>query len=491
MGGETREATLAPGARERLEIEVPAGEASLRLSADGAADGLFLLGVPRLAAAAGERRRGPAPPPIVLVTLDTTRRDALGAYGAPPTATPSLDRFAETATVYEDAISTTSWTLPSHVSMFTGLYPSRHGLGVSRRWLPAEIPTLAGLLRRRGYTPVGVAGGLLISHRLGGARDFVAYRDPLGGRESPADRVTDFALRLLDETEGETPFLFVNYFDPHYRYEAPPEYQERAGVPEARAALRSPFWLRAATGYAPAWNRLLEGEAELTEPGLAWLRAVYQAEVAFMDAEVGRLFDELRRRSLWDDALVVVVADHGELLGEGGYLTHSYRLDPELVEVPLLVKVPGQRRGRRMPGVVSVTDLFPTLLAAAGVTAPPGDGRRLEPGSGRPDRDRRPVLFEEHASRVHPMMRRTHLYVAHHLWGYQGAGRRAVVWHGGAECRRRDRDGVWRAEECPDDGARLLAALVETLGEPPADAAAEGGELSEDQRAALEALGYL
>jgi hypothetical protein len=311
------------------------------------------------------------------------------------------------------------------------------------------------------------------------------------GLETPADRVTDLALELLDETAGEVPFLFVNYFDPHHPYRAPAAFQEEAGVPEARAALRSPAWRRAAAGDGEAWERLLAGDAPLTETGLAWLSAVYRAEVAFMDRELGRLFAELERRGLWDEALVAVVADHGELLGEGGRLTHSFRLDPELVEVPLLVKAPGQRRGRRVAGVVSVADLFPTLLAAAGAAAPPGDGRALEPRSGGRDPEPRHVLFEEHASRVHPLPPGDPLYVADHLWGYQGAARRAVVWRGGAECRRRGGDGAWRGAGCPDDGSRLLAALLEALGEPPAGAAAEAGELSDDQRAALEALGYL
>lgn len=492
LAGETRAVALAPGERGRLEIEVPAGRARLLLAADGAPGGLFLFGAPRLVAVDGGRPRDPARSPIVLVTLDTTRRDALGAYGAPAGATPHLDRFAATATVYEDALSTTSWTLPSHLSMFTGLYPSRHGLGVSRRRLPEELHTLAGLLRRRGYSPAGVAGGLLMASRTGGARDFLLYRDPLGGLETPADRVTDFAIELLDELDGEVPFLFVNYFDPHHPYEAPPAFQERAGVPEARRRLRSPAWRRAAAGDGTAWERLVTGEAELTEAGLAWLRAVYRAEVGFMDRELGRLVAELERRGLWDDALAVVVADHGELLGEGGYLTHSLRLDPELVEVPLLVKAPGQRRGRRVAGVVSVADLFPTLLAAAGAEAPSGDGRRLDPLTDRPagGRGRAHVLFEEHAARNHPLTVE-HLRIADHLWGYQGSARRAVVWRGGAECRRRGRGGAWRTEACPDDGARVLAALLEALGHPPADGAAEAGELSEDQRAALEALGYL
>lgn len=494
LGDEVRTVLLEPGVRGHLEIPVPSGASRVRVGVEGSVRGLFLFGAPRLTAAdaeqPGDATRPGSAPPVVLITLDTTRRDALGAYGAPDPSTPHLDRFAAGATVYENAVSTTSWTLPSHLSMFTGLYPSRHGLGVHRQALPDDRPTLAGLLRRRGYAPVGVAGGALMAHHLGGARDFLVYRDPLDGRHTPGDRLTDFALEALDETQGGIPFLFVNYFDPHHPYRAPAKFQEEAGVPAARAALATPVWRRTASGSSKAWGRLVNGEAELTEAGLAWLRAAYRAEVAFMDHELGRLFAELERRGLWDDALVAVVADHGELLGEGGYFTHGSRLDPELVEVPLIVKEPGQRRGRRVPGMVSVTDLFPTLLAAAGVDAPPSDGRRLDPGSRRPAGDRRRVLFEEHAARVHPIARE-HLRIASHLWGFQAVDRRAVVWEGGAECRRRTADGPWRSEPCPRGGTRLLETLRDLLGESPAGAEGEAGELSEEQRSNLEALGYL
>lgn len=481
VDGAVHGVAVEPHGRGRLEVALPAGADRVTLAVEGSPRGLFLLGAPRLVA--DERPRGV--PPVILITLDTTRRDALGAYGAPPGSTPNLDRFAETATVYDAAVSTTSWTLPSHASMFTGLYPSRHGAGVSRRWLPPEPPNLARLLRARGLVPLGVAGGLMTSHQFGMGRDFAFYRNPRGGRQTPGDQLTDLAVGLLDETRGETPFLFANYFDPHAPYAAPEPFPGRSGVPAARSALRDPLWRRAAEGDRRAWAKLVIGEGPHTEAGLAWARAAYRAEVAFMDHQVGRLFDALRRRGLWDDALVVVVSDHGELLGDHGYLTHGYRLDAELVEVPLLVKEPGQREGRRSGALVSVADLFPTLLAIAGVEAPASDGRPL----GRPDPQRRHVLFEEHRSRVHPLVVDS-LRIAGHLWGLQGRRVRQVVWEGGAQCQRRSADG-WRTGPCPGDPERVLSALQQVLGTPPGDAAEVAGELSEKQREALRALGYL
>ncbi|MFP3940720.1 MAG: sulfatase [Thermoanaerobaculia bacterium] len=481
VAGQRRHLELPPGEQQAVEVPVPAGAERVRLAVEGLRDGLVLLGAPRLVPPERPTRL----PPIVLVTLDTTRRDALGAYGAPPGSTPTLDAFAETATVYDTAVSTTSWTLPSHVSMFTGLYPSRHGAGVSGRRMRDDLPNLARLLRQRGYVPVGLAGGVMMGHHFGAGRDFALYQDPLRGRRTDAARLTDLALELLDGLRGETPFLFVNYFDPHAPYDAPRAFQEQRGVPEARAALEHPAWRRAARGQQRWWNTLVEGEAPLTEAGLTWARAAYAAEVAFMDRELGRLFAGLREHGLWEDALVVVVSDHGELLGEWGYLTHAYRLDPELVEVPLLIKRPGQREGSRSGLLVSVVDLFPELLAAAGVTPPASDGVALTGAA----EDRRHVLFEEHVSRIHGLQS-DHLRIAKHLWGLQNRGTRQVVWQGGGECAGKGPDG-WELRPCSGDPQAVLEALLGILGHPFERGGEVAGELGEEQREMLQALGYL
>ncbi len=483
---------VGAGEERRLQLAMPQDARRLHLSVESVRDGVFLFRAPRFAEGPGSPGSPPAggeprrrPPLIVLVTLDTTRRDALGVYGAPPEATPNLDALARRATVFEHAVSTTSWTLPAHASMFTGLYPGRHRAGVQARWLARGSATVATLLRRAGYFTAGFAGGILMSHKLGVGQGFAVYTDPAGFRTDGA-HLTRQALRLVAEARGEPRFLFVNYFDAHMPYALRPGYSRRLGVPAARQDLPPGLWREAAAGKAEALLELARGAGEVTPAGRRWLRAAYLSQVAYLDAQVGDLFAGLEARGLWDDALVVVVADHGEMLGEDGLLSHSYRLTPELVEVSLLVKWPGQTEGRRDPRLVSVVDLYPTILAAAGIDSPPREGFDL---AGRPRRS--VALFEEHAGPVHPLVNR-HLFLADHLWGLRRARRRRVLWKDGERCAElAPAGGAWQEVPCPPDKGRILAALQQRLGAPDEAAAARAGELSEKDREALRALGYL
>jgi hypothetical protein len=358
------------------------------------------------------------------------------------------------------------------------------------------VPSLPEELRRLGYRTAGFAGGRLVAHEFGVARGFDVYADP-ERFETRGDRLT---RRITDEIERLPPgplFLFANYFDPHWTYAAPAAFQRRTGVPAARralAALGEPEgWRQVAAGDDGAWRRAVHGEVPVTAAARRWLEAVYRAEVAFMDEQLGVLFAALRRHGLWDRAWIVVVADHGELLGEDGHLSHAYRLDPGLIAVPLLVKRPGQTAGEREAALTSVADLFPTLLAAAGGTPPDGlDGRPL----GRPG-DRGRVFFEEHQSRIH-LLPNPHLRIAHHVYGVESLAARRVLWNGGQRCARWTGDGGggggWREADCGGDAAAALAALERRLGR--AEAGAPPGrfspdDLADEDRKALTALGYL
>jgi arylsulfatase A-like enzyme len=149
--------------------------------------------------------------------------------------------------------------------------------------------------------------------------------------ETKGDRLTGYVLEYLDEHTSRPLFLFVNYFDPHAAYQAPEEYQRLLDVPRHREALaEAPLWQRFDRGDIAAWGAIIDGEAKVTPEILAYARAAYLAEVAFMDHQVGRLFAALKQHGMWNDALVIVVADHGEMLGEEDYFGHAGRLDPEL-----------------------------------------------------------------------------------------------------------------------------------------------------------------
>lgn len=495
LGDRQAEVEIGPGERGVLELDASDlgnGARDLELEVEGEAGGLYLWGMPiaeRKAAADGLG-------PVILITLDTTRRDALSPYSGRDEVTPVIARLAEQATVFEQAFSSAPWTLPSHASIFTGLYPSKHGAGVSQVQLPAGTETLARLLRRRGYLTAGFSAGERSSSRFGLAQGFHHYRNP-DQFETPGDRVAQYVGDFLESYASHPLFLFINYFDPHAVFKAPAEFTERLGVAARGEKIRQlPVWGDLLAGEMSSWRLAVEGEAPITPEAVDYLESAYLAEVAYTDHLLGRLFGQLEDLGLFHPTLIIITADHGELLGEGGYVSHAARLDPELVEIPLIIKWPGQRKGERVEGLVSLVDLFPTVLAAAGIEPPASDGRNLAPGAGD-GRDRRTfVLLEEHEFLVHPLPK--NMKVAHHLFGVQRPGFRQLVWKDGAECARL-RDGEWQETDCSAERERVLRSIQAELrvedrtpedGQTP-DGRTPDGPLSDEMRQSLEALGYL
>lgn len=332
------------------------------------------------------------PPNIVLITLDTTRSDHLGIYGYAGADTPQIDRFALQAVVYENAYSTSSWTLPSHASLFTGLLPMQHGaqtapdgnstdLGYTVRSLAESFVTLAEILSDAGYRTAAVVAGPAMRRELGVAQGFDHYDDDLrspgalfNGRR--AELVANRAIRITREF-GEGPFfLFVNFFDAHAPYRPPPphdrglrEFDEgpfvMAGVERLRAEL---------AGAEPSSPQPWEREtAEAMIDG-------YDAELSYLDIHLGRLLTALESSA---PVLVAITSDHGESFGEHGYTSHGAHLYEDNIRVPLIVRYPdGAGAGTRITTPVQNHRLFATLLRAAGLTLPAGVSLRAtdEPG---------------------------------------------------------------------------------------------------------------
>ena len=256
-----------------------------------------------------------------------------------------------------------------------------------------------------------------------------------------------------------------------------------------RRAAPVPVWGDFARGDATAWGKVRAGRAAESPRGLAFLRSIYLAEVAFMDAQLGRVFETLREVNLFDEALIVIVADHGELLGERGRYSHSYSLDPELTWVPLLVKWPAQRRRVDVDELVSHVDLFPTIAAAAGFTTSATDGRLFSRQSLALLEERELVMMEEHASRIHPLPGR--LWISDHLYGFQWRQRREVLYDGAISCSEL-RDRRWSAVPCGTPWQQRFAMLSERMqasARIDADHRAENLDPREAEK--LRALGYL
>ncbi len=293
----------------------------------------------------------PAPRPnVLLVTLDTTRADALGAYGATTGATPTLDRIATEGVRFDRAYTVTPLTIPAHSSVHTGLYPPRHGVRDNGDFfLGDDATTLAERLKAAGYGTMASVGAEVTSHHWGFAQGFDAYFDDMGPADAKGNRwrverrgdaVVDDALGWLEANgKGEAPwFAWVHMFDAHHPY-VPPE------------------------PYATTF----EGKP-------------YAGEVAYVDAQVARLRSWLETAGQLDRTWIFIVADHGEGLGSHGENLHGVLLYDATTHIPFLVRPPTGGGGRVAGAPVSLVDLTPTILGVTGLPPAEGlDGQDLRP----------------------------------------------------------------------------------------------------------------
>jgi arylsulfatase A-like enzyme len=350
-----------------------------------------------LALLAGCDRAAPpaGAPNVVLITLESLRVDHVGAYGGHSRSrpqipvTPAIDAFAAQATVYEDAHAVTSWTLASHASLFTGLYPSGHQTDGPRDRLHDSYPTLAEALTTRGYQTAGVVSGPYLRRTHNLQQGFGSWDESSASITNAVahDDVTnpgmEAALRRFVEVEraSDRPFfLFAYFWDPHYDYLPPSPYDEMFVGPGCE---RFPL-----AGFDH--NQAIH--AGMSPGRLAFLLSQYAGELRWTDEHLGRFFALLRERGLWDETLVVVTSDHGEEFFEHGAKGHKNNVYAETVHVPLIVKYPGQREGRRDTRLVSLVDVLPTVLDVVGAEAGfPVQGRSLRTA----DADlERPIFFE-------------------------------------------------------------------------------------------------
>ncbi len=310
-------------------------------------------------------------PDVLLLSIDTLRADHLGAYGYEEASgrdtSPFIDQLAAKGTVFEQAWSPTSWTLPSHTSMLSGLLPDHHGVIDDHLRIPADLPMVQEAFREAGYGTIGAVATLFVSSRFGFDRGFDHFQD-FGVQSKTvnnlsivdADHVFHNALyEAQKQTHGKPLFVFVHVYDAHYGYDAPPPYNELFDRP--------PTWddERYKTYHAYLKKGLPSDEQ------MAHQVAQYDEEIRYVDA----MFEELVTtwRASGRDLIVAVTADHGEEFGERGSWGHAHTLFPEQTHVPLIVNGPGIR-AQRVPDRVGTEDIAPTLAELAGVPFRTADG---------------------------------------------------------------------------------------------------------------------
>lgn len=283
------------------------------------------------------------PPNLVLITLDTTRADHLGAWGNKDARTPVLDALAARGTRFARCDTAAPITLPSHATLLTGLFPPRHGVRDNGTFVLApKLETVAERLAAQGYDTAAVVSAVVLARRQGLSQGFRVYDDDLGAgyaagtlvSERSAEGTTMAALAALATLKPPF-FLWVHYYDPHEEYRPPTRFADTARGP----------------------HRLYDGE------------------ISYMDEQIGVLLKKLPA-----ETAVVAVGDHGEMLGEHGEQTHGLLLNKGARRVPLIVAGPGVPSGRVSDCLVRTADVTPTLLALAGLKQPAGlDGSSLLP----------------------------------------------------------------------------------------------------------------
>ena len=414
--------------------------------------GAAAVGVPRLAPWWRERALlAPRPQPdVLLITLDTTRADRLGCYGGDPAVSPALDALARGGVLFRRAYSHVPTTLPSHASLLTGVTPARHGVHENGTFvLDAARPTLGEAFQRAGYRTGAFVSAVVLDRRYGLARGFGDYVDELETDESElvmaqvsGEVTAERALSFLAQDDPRPVFTWVHFYDPHDPY-APPE----------------PFASRFA------------GRA-------------YDGEIAYMDAQVGRLLEAVAKRGR--PTIVAAVADHGESLGEHQEPTHAFFVYGATQQVPLILSYPGVLpAGREVQPLVRVVDVLPTLLSAAQLPVPDDiDGRSLLPlVTGRSDRETGPAYQESYGPRL--------------WWGAQEIlGVRTGPWF----YVRAPRPELYNVEEDPAETVNLAAerpaelerlqALLRAMV-PEGDPLAHRASVDKETARKLQALGYL
>ncbi|RPJ41372.1 MAG: hypothetical protein EHM19_12090, partial [Candidatus Latescibacterota bacterium] len=391
---------------------------------------------------------------VLFITLDTTRSDYIGCYGAANASTPTLDRLASEGARFARCAASVPLTAPSHSSIFTGTYPFVHGVrenGTVK--LGAGSVTLAELLKDSGFATHGIVACFVLGKQFGLGQGFDTYLEPKasgeggwGGLEWTAGEVVDRALEILSEPP-DTPFLlWAHFYDPHV-----------------------PYISRRDPNASP--------------------EAAYADEIAYMDGEIGRLIDELKKKGLERNTLVVVVGDHGEGLGDHEEREHGFFLYETSTSVPLLLRCPGTiAAGRTVEAQVRTIDLLPTVLDYLGKAAPAGvQGTSLRPLVDGKEDDLGIAAYGESVFGNRLLGLSNLYFLQENGWKYIHSSKPELYYLPDDPSEERNLIG-----EQTERADRMRSAIETLLAEGEAAGAGEDRsvELSAEERRKLEELGY-
>jgi arylsulfatase A-like enzyme len=491
-------------------------------------DAFFALALLAAGACGGDE---PPRPNVVWVVWDTARADRMSLYGHETKTTPFLDEWAKDARVFDDCLSASSWTVPSHASMFTGLLPAEHGAQHGHEQLDDELVTVAELLRDAGYQTFSWTANPHLSDAENFLQGFDTRRHPwddasidkaieiyeskvrpqdvpseLGSRfdrSGPTPWVVKAAGSLarptwtewLDHRDEERPFFaFFNFMEAHRPLIPPRALRERTMTPDE---VERSYVTR--YDFAETWAYCF-GMREWDPAELELLGKIYDAALLELDGLFEDLMRALEERGLEGETLVILTADHGEHLGDRHLLDHQYSVAHALVRVPLVVRLPGKLAKGRESRPVTSFDLFPTVLELAGVAAPKvGSGAArslLRPDDERPRMSDYSRVFENPLKSVRKLDPERDVSRFEHGLVSLVLGRWKLVQEIGGSARLYDlssdpAEAQDVAAEHPEEVARLKKALGHWLATlEPIGGDEARLERSAELKAMLESLGY-
>lgn len=330
-------------------------------------------------------------PNVFAISLDTLRADHVSLYGYDRMTTPNIQSWAdERGTVFETTVASAPWTLPSHVSIFTGLDSLVHGV-IHADPAPPSLRTLAEILREAGYTTAAVTGGSYLNPRYGVTQGFDLHRSIGGDPAEELSQETAFALEWLDSHQDDEPFFFFFHtYEIHDPYTPRDPFldqvAQRTVGADVQDFITSPVGAASTFGYRPRRNiKQRFRERERAPVDLPWSDVqlaidAYDSGIAYADHHVGRILDRLESSGIADNTIIVLFSDHGESFGDHGLASHSSLYDHDLL-VPLIIAPANKtERVRKVHSQVRLIDVMPTVLDLVGISPPPDiDGTTLTP----------------------------------------------------------------------------------------------------------------
>jgi arylsulfatase A-like enzyme len=463
-----------------------------------------ILSAAAVGATGFSRRSGPRRPDVILISVDTLRPDCLGCYGYRRETSPAMDALASQGIRFAQTYAQSSWTLPSHMSLFTSQYSHVHAVqndGVSLR---DSAVTLAEVLSGAGYHTTAFVSWVYVAKKFGFDQGFAEFTELLPPEHlvdsssrwsAKAEQVTDVVIRWLQSKPQRPFFLFVHYFDPHIDYEPPPPFDTMFDPDYSGEASGSFGWLE-------RYIKGLHQVPNVIDPrDLEHVKALYDGEVRYTDTHLKRLFAAIEDTVGLDDSLLILTSDHGEEFNEHGSMEgHQWTLYDEVIRVPLVFRLPRDSRDSRLvESQVELIDVPATIVDYLELPAPPSfQGRSLARAlTGKPPATGKRMAFAETRRFNMKQSLRGERYKLIHT-DDTGINRRGVPIVPGYELYDLQQD-PGEQKNIYDESlplAKVLVAQLENMrrAQPGvADAGQEGPavELSDEERERLRAMGYI